>query len=367
LPGIWKDNLMHGALLCAVACFALAATGGVRRWLRGLLVGLALLACLVAIGARHNGAAAVWPFAMIPLLALPVLRGARAPLRWLAAGAASLVLTLALTVGLGKTLAPLAKKSEFWQIVPVFDLAGMSLAAGEVLVDPQTGVLTRGMGLREIAAKYSPRYVNSLYYCLPFKGKRCVPVFRKTTDPARLQRLQSNWLRAIASHPGAYLKHRFQVADRLLGFGAPALYFVERAPHTQAALDYPPPRRAERLLSWIDTQFGSLWFLPFAYVALSIVLLPLSVWRHARGGPALPIFILLSGLSYILSCVLSTGASDFRYTIYTISCSVLACGVLLASLAQPLAARVAAATAALRRRASRRAPGGEHVLSGRTS
>ncbi|HTV17859.1 MAG TPA: hypothetical protein VMG12_04290 [Polyangiaceae bacterium] len=355
LPGIWKDNLMHGALLFGVACFVVAAGG--RRWRRWAGAALGVLAFLVAIGARHNGAAAVWPFLILLWLELPLLER-RAPLvRWLAAAGASLVCTLALTIGLGKALAPLTQKTEFWQIVPVFDLAGMSLAAGEVLVEPETGVLTRGMGLREIGFKYNPRYVNSLYYCLPFKGKRCVPVFKRTVDAGQLERLRANWLRAIVQHPGAYLKHRWHVADRLLGDGAPALYFVDRAPHTEAALDYPPPRRTERLLSWVDAQFGSLWFLPLVYVALSIVLLPVAIWRHARGAPALPIVVLLSGLSYIASCVLSAGASDFRYTIYTISCSVLASGVLLVSFAQAFAPRWSAALAAVFRRGSSREVG----------
>ena len=331
LPGVWKDNLMQGALLFGIACFAAAAVRP-RRW-RWVLTGVGLLAFLTAIGARHNGAAAVWPFLMMPLLGLPWLRRMPGLLRWLVAGLASLVLTLVLTIGLGKALAPFAQKTEFWQIVPVFDLAGMSLAADEVLIDPATEVLTRGMGLREIAAKYNPRYVNSLYYCLPFKGKRCVPVFRRTLDPAKLQRLKANWLSAILRHPGAYVKHRWRVADRLLGDGAPALYFVDRAPHTEFALDYPPPERTRRLLSWVDTQFGSLWFLPFAYVALSLILLPVAVLRHIRGAPPLPVFILMSGLSYIASCVLTTGASDFRYTVWMIACAVLTFGVLVSSLA----------------------------------
>jgi hypothetical protein len=364
LPCMWKDNLMQGALLFAVACFAIADAQ--RRWLRWSLQGLAVVACLVAIGARHNGAAAVWPFLMISLLGLPLLRRAAGPLRWLAAAGASLVLTLALTLGLGKALEPLAKQTQFWQIVPVFDLAGMSLAAGEVLVDPKTGVLTRGMGLREIAAKYNPRYVNSLYYCLPFKGKRCVPVFRRTLDPAKLGRLKANWLRAIIEHPGAYLTHRWLVAGFLLG-GAPGLYYVAGAPHSEAAIEYPPTERARRLLGWVDAQFGSLWFVPGVYVVLSLLLVPVAVVRHARGATALPIFILMSGLSYFLSCVLTTGASDFRYTVWMIACSVLSLGVLIASRAPARSSLLAASMTSFARRLWRRraaATSSKHLLSG---
>jgi hypothetical protein len=292
---------------------------------------------------------------MMPLLGVPWPRRAAGPLRWLVAAGASLFLTLALTIGLGKALAPLAQKTDFWQIVPVFDLAGMSVAAGEVLVEPETGVLTRGMGLREITAKYNPRYVNFLYYCLPFKGKRCVPLFRRTVDPVQLQRLRSNWLSAIAHHPGAYLEHRWRVAAKLLGTGAPGLYFVDPKPHTKAALDYPPPERTRRLLTWVDSQFGSPWFFPWVYVVLSLVLLPVAVFRHARGAPGLPIFVLMSGLSYIASGVLSAGASDFRYTVWTTACCVLSFAALLASLATRASPAVASMASFVRRLWGRRA------------
>lgn len=354
LPGIWKDNLMHGGLLFGVGCFAVASAQ--QRWPRWALQGLGVIGFLVAVGARHNGAAAVWPFLMIPWLALPLLRRWAPVWRWLAAAAASLALTLALTVGFGKALEPFAQKTEFWQIVPVFDLAGMSLAAGELLVEPETGVLTPGMGLREIGFKYNPRYVNFLYYCMPFKGKRCVPLFRRTTDPEKLQRLRANWVRAIVQHPRAYLEHRWRVAERLLGDGAPGLYFDESYPHTPAALEYPPPERARRVLRWVDSQFGKLWFLPWTYVVLSLLLLPVAILRRARGGPALPIFVLISGLSYIASCVLSAGASDFRYTVWTIACSVLSVALLLSSWVPRRASQsVAALTAFVRRLARRRA------------
>jgi hypothetical protein len=165
LPAVWKDNLMQSALLVGIAC--LVVPGARYRLLR---LSLAALFFLVAIGARHNSAAAVWPSFIVPLLALPVLTTLRTWLRWLAAGVVSLAITLALTIGLGKALAPLAARTDFWQAIPVFDLAGMSLAAGEVLVEPESGVLTAGMGLREIRYKYHPGYSNALYYCLPFAG-----------------------------------------------------------------------------------------------------------------------------------------------------------------------------------------------------
>lgn len=319
VPAIWKDNLMQGALLVGAACFAVAAG---RHWLRW---SIGALAFIIAVCARHNAAAAVWPFVMIPLLALPALQRFNTPLRWCLAAALSLALTLTGTLAAHRALDPLATKTEFWQTIPVFDLAGMSLAQGEVLVDPETGVLTPGMGLREIAYKYSPSYNNQLYYCLPFAGKRCVPLFRRTLDPVRLERLRENWWRAIRQHPGAYLEHRRKVVSALLGISAPAkmVFAAYGEPLTPFARDYMPPPRTMRLLAWFDSQVAAPWFRPWVYVVLSLLLVPLAVMRRARGGSVLPVCFLLSGLSYIASFLLTTGANDFRYTVWTIACCVL--------------------------------------------
>jgi hypothetical protein len=332
LPAIWKDNLMQGALIAGAACLAVAGT----RW-RPLRLSLAMLFFLVAIGARHNAAAGVWPFLILPLLALPGMTQAPILARWLAAGITSLVITLVLTIGLGKALAPLATKTEFWQMIPVFDLAGMSLAVDKVLVEPDSGVLTAGMGLREIRYKFNPVYSNSLYYCLPFAGQRCVPLFRRTLDADKLGHLSRNWWRAVTTHPAAYVAHRAKICAALLGIsgGAKGSYYPGGAPWTENAREYQPPRRVQRLLGWIDSQVPTFWFRPWLYAGLCLLLVPLGMRRYAGGASPLPILFAVSGLSYALSFMISTGSADYRYTVWTTSCSVLS----LASLVLPLLAR----------------------------
>src|SRR5690606_23443315 len=65
LPTICKDNMMQGALLVGAACLAIASAR--RGWRRGALWAAAAIAILIAVGVRHNGAAAAWPLLMIPL------------------------------------------------------------------------------------------------------------------------------------------------------------------------------------------------------------------------------------------------------------------------------------------------------------
>lgn len=326
LPVVWKDTLMQGALLAGVACLILPG----RRW-RGARYGVALVLLLIGIGSRHNAAAAVWPFLALPLLGHPWLQALRLPWRWAIAGTLALGVTVVLTIGLSKALSPVSKRTEFWQTVPVFDLAGMSLASGELLVEPESGVLTPGMGVREIRYKYNPQWMNSLYYCLPFAGKRCVPLFRRVFEPEKLSHLVRNWWTAIVAHPEAYLAHRASVGKGVLAIsgGAPGIYYSDGEPFTHFGREYPPTRRALRLMAWLDRQVPTFWFRPWLYVGLCAALLPIAVVRHARGGSALPVALALSGLSYILGVLFTAGSSDYRYSVWTILCTMLCLATLV--------------------------------------
>jgi hypothetical protein len=70
--------------------------------------------------------------------------------------------------------------------------------------------------VREISYKYNPQWMNALYYCLPFAGKRCVPLFRRVFEPEKLSHLVRNWWTAIVTHPTAYLTHRMNVSKGVL-------------------------------------------------------------------------------------------------------------------------------------------------------
>lgn len=333
MPIICKDSLMQAGLVAAVACLMLPRA----RWkaARHVLAGVLFI---IAIGARHNAAAAVWPLLALPLLGLPVLLGKPRWLRLLAASGASLVLTFALTVGVDRALSPLSKKTEFWQMIPVFDLAGMSLRAGKLLVEPESGVLTPGMGLDQIRYFYQSNYGAKLYYCLSFGGKRCVPVFRHTQDPARLAALSDNWLRAIFSHPAAYLEHRLAVVKSLIGVKgrAPGAFYYSGTPHHALAGDYPPSPQAAKTYAWFDRQVPSLWFRPWIYLLIGCMLFPVTLRHYLRGGAALPLLFVLSGLSYMLGLFITVGSTPYKYTVWTTFSVVLA----LATFAVPALTRL---------------------------
>lgn len=324
-PIILKDALMHGALLIGLGVLMKVRRGSVYRLLA------ALLALAVAIGIRHNAAAAVWPFIALPLLRSSLLGGKSRLIRLAAASTLGLCISFALALGLGRALAPLAHRTEFWQTVPTFDLAGMSLKTGELLVDRDSPVFARGMGLPELRRLFRTEYGPTIYYCVPFGGKRCVNMFRLTVDRAELAELRANWLRAIREHPLAYLSLRWDLTRAMLtvSAGPKELYYLGGAPHHRLAKDYPPTARTTRVMSFIERHIRWVIYRPWVYVALSGLLLPAAVVRYWRSGDALPLLLLFSGIAYLVSTLIGATSSNYRYTVWTILCAVLTLVALL--------------------------------------
>jgi hypothetical protein len=277
------------------------------------------------MGARHNAAAAVFPILALVLFRARLYIGRARWVRLAMSLCAGLALTVFLRAAMGRALSPISQREEFWQIVPTFDLAGMSLAADRVLVDPSSGVLTPGMGVSEIRRLYSPEYCNMLYYCVPLVDGGCVPLFRKTKDPARLEALTANWLDAVRQHPLAYAVHRGNVALALLGMrgGPRQIYYLAGVPHHPLAAEYPSRRRTLKFLGWIDAHLLWLPFRPWLYVGACLVLFPIALVRYLRGGPVVPVLCALSGLSYVAGTILSAGSSDYRYMVWAILCTLL--------------------------------------------
>jgi hypothetical protein len=327
VPVVWKDTLMQAALLMSLACFALE---GRRASVIAGVFGVSF--ALVAIGARHNAVAAVWPLLAIPLLRSRVLAHKRRGFRFAVALAGALALTLVLALGIRRTLAPLALTTDFWQFLPAFDLAGMSVESGQNLVAPETGLLTRGMGIEQIRHFYNPEYMNPLYYCMGFRGRRCVHVFNRTHDRQKLELLGQNWRQMIVEHPLAYLKHRWHVSAALLAVkgGPRGIYFVKQGPFNQFGLDYPPPPRTLAMLSWIESKVRKLWFRPWLYVVIGAAFVPVAFIAYLRGASPVPVLYALSGLAYMGSLFVGTGSSDYRYTVWTTLSTLLALIVALA-------------------------------------
>jgi hypothetical protein len=321
VPVIWKDTLMQVGLLAGITCLVLPTARG--RWLR---VALALVFFVVAVGARHNAVAAVWPFLVIAVLSWPALRVGSPGVRLLLASGISILGTLGLGLGSRAAAAGVSRNDHVWQYAAAFDLAGMSLRTGQVLLPPEAGVLTVGMGLGEIRQLYRPDYAMRLYnHCVPY-NESCVPVLHPIRQPQQLDHLSAAWRRALVAHPGAYLRHRLAVVAWLVGIikARPKNYFLEESPMHYLVSVYPPPPRAMGALAAIERALGWVVFNPLVYVGACLVLLALAGFRYLRrSGPLLPVLFGLSGLSYLVSLVVAAASPDYRYMVWTIACAVL--------------------------------------------
>jgi hypothetical protein len=321
LPVVYKDPLMHGALLAGIAC---VVPNGRRALAPRLALGVVCF--LLAVGVRHNGAAAVWPFLALPVMRLPFIARLRPWLRLFVGCALGLLLAFVMTQALDRALAPLARATEFWQTVPVYDLAGMSVQAQELLVDRDSPVLGEGMGLKEIEQRFDVIYGGSLYRCVPTRRRGCVPLFHFTLNRAELARLSQNWLSAIARHPGAYLAHRWELTRRMLTVNLTGweMYFTSTAPHGEFAKQYPPSARLRWVLAFMERHIRSVAYTPWIYVILSFVLLPFALLRYLREGAPLPLLFLFSGGAYLLSILVGANSTEFRYCVWTMLCTLLA-------------------------------------------
>ena len=275
----------------------------------------------VGIAARHNAVAAAWP-----LLAVPIFRHqwlARWRKGWQLAASLAVGLVLALTLRQGAALLSrsVTEPSDYWQSTPIFDLVGMSLQLDEQLITPECGVLKPGVTLRRLRHVYDPTNHLRLYKCA---GKNCTPVLDRTSDPEQLRVLSATWKHAILAHPGAYLSHRWLVFRELLRLGKRKIELSTGISKNPLGL---PRERSEAgsavvglLASLPKFPFYATWFYAFVECAL----LAFGILDFIKRGRPWCLCLSLSGLLYLFTFFLATGAPDFRYSVWTILTTLLA-------------------------------------------
>jgi hypothetical protein len=217
---------------------------------------------------------------------------------------------------------PFTSRTEYWQTVFIYDLAGMSVHAGEVLVDDDVGILREGADLRDIRAVYSTVDHLKLYKCRP-RG-RCTPVFDFAPDEAHRKKLVRNWRRAVWAHAGAYLEHRTRVFGELIGTShRPAGPIPGTPRHAKAGAPFSEQLRdgaLELVHAFKRTPLFAIWL----YALIECALVLFGLYRAWKGRSALPFALAASGALYLFTFFLSTGAPDFRYGVWTILTTLLA-------------------------------------------
>ncbi|HKO52073.1 MAG TPA: hypothetical protein VJV79_30395 [Polyangiaceae bacterium] len=330
LGTIWKDTLMQAALLAGFSALLLAGLGA-RRWWWALAVPL----FFVGIAARHNAIAAAWPLLAVPIFYLQRL--ARWRRHWQLAVSLALGLVLALILRQGSVLLSrsLTEPSEYWQTTPIFDLVGMSLQLDEQLIPPESGVLSPGVTLARLRQVYDPTDHLRLYKC---PRKNCTPALNRSADAVQLRALSSAWKRAILAHPRAYLAHRWLVFRELLRLGKRKIELstgISRNPLGIPLTRSEAGTAAVQLLSALPkVPFYATWL----FALLECALFAIGAVDFFKRGRPLCLCLSMSGLLYLLTFFLATGAPDFRYSVWTILTTLLA-ACSLAGIERPASAR----------------------------
>lgn len=347
---IWKDILMQGALVSLLACYLR------YRRTRGLFAAvLGLVFATLAIAARHNAVPAVWPLLGLFVAAHP--RWNPRLSRWkhvLGALSISLLLVVALQQAVTRSLRPYVRDTHAWQGSLLFDLAGMSVKTGELLFDPSLKLLRKGTTIELMKERYNPRHPGSLFYD--------ENIIRLTSDPERLRGLAQNWLRAVREHPGAYLASRWRIYRNLLGLTRtkPAYMVfaeIDDNPYGYVLRASPVRDRVVSAFDWLSsTPLFSVWL----YVFGCLLLLLVSAAAAWSGGSALALGLSASGIGYHLTFALLAASDDYRYSLWTITCAVLAACALPSSLPESWRGqrrRVAGTTSAIALAREAHAPG----------
>jgi hypothetical protein len=336
---IWKDSLMAGFL-----ALGLAALFSQRRAVRMLGLG----AMFVATAMRYNAFGATLPLIVLlfewrPNLA-PLKRYAIAVVAWLAVTFAAFGVNRAVT----------DQPMHFWQSsLAVYDIAGtLNYVDGEYS-DAELEQLFVGTGLeihRDIHKTLRALYRPSNFLPIVNDATRApwrMPIsgFVPAPEPIR-DAITRAWWDVVTAHPVAYAKHRLAVAGEVLSFGnsrvAGAVLPRDVAHlHTyanelgQGTGGSSLQHRWTRLMRWVWRHTPI--YIPWLYVAISLLLLPLA--RRHRDVVAL----LLSGLVLESSLIVLAQSTDYRYSHWMVITTCLAVIVLTARRARGAPAGVSSA------------------------
>lgn len=329
LGTVWKDIWMVGFLLWAVYLATRAYHADKNRHWWGLG---AIVAMWLAAGMRHNAVAAIVPVAVVVAwIMLPTWFGERSWLRLGTATAAGVLVSVALFGLVSAFSAAVVDKSgSVWQVLADYDLAGISVRQGELLVPEHR--LRAGTTLADVEGRYSERAVMWLY-SQPCEGTspECAAVFRTTTNDAWLEDLRATWVTAIAEHPTSYLAHRMQVFQEVIGLTDNRVWapfyddrFTDRLRDAEWVT---PPSRFAAMVGGVYERLGQtslykVWLYLLGLVGLAVPVGIAVVRSGGRDGVAAAI-LTTSGLLYVASYYPLAASPDYRYSHWAVLCLVL--------------------------------------------
>ena len=145
--------------------------------------------------------------------------------------------------------------SHSWQYVKIYDLAGMSIHANQVLL-PEALLKTPAITVEDIEKKYDLLWEPLINY-------EDSPLHATRSDEER-ETLLKTWRQAILDHPVAYLKHRGYIWGRGILLSAPGKGFiVDHFSHITWVLKYVHPLASLTAFIFLIPFIGFFFILGF--------------------------------------------------------------------------------------------------------
>ena len=227
----------------------------------------------------------------------------------IAAGSTIFVL-LSVTI-FNKALVPTEKEQHSWQIVKLYDLAGIGIRVEKNLF-PEFVTLKDVFSMESVKKLYSPERVDELINAM----YKSAPLTLASNEEER-NFLWVTWANAVLSHPVAYLSHRFSLW----------LNMISKSPikpiNQLKSFDKIPGTIKVLLNNGGDTflcllrefsRFSIIFPFLFIYIFLGGCL-------YSKGNPyGLPLLMMnIAGMSLLLCLFVFSMAADLRY-IYLSTC-----------------------------------------------
>ena len=335
---IWKDVGMHSFLVIALA-FSLQAS---KRGRPGLLIWSTAFICLAGTY-RHNAFVATLPLiVMNTAIAVPLLK-AKYPRQaaalahrgleraWVVGGTAAVCATLSMTVSFVNNHG--VTDEQLWRSTMVHDLVGISVYQGVNLL-PEEVTRKSHVTIEDLKKMYVGYHLASIF----------APGSRKllgSPDPTSTAVIGANsdgkivfktWLVAVLDHPGSYLWHRGQVADKLLVLeaGNPWYPFHAGIDPNPYHIEFAPSALSNKVLEWLRFAAGSTYlYSAWIYHVLLLVVIAVSWLLPFRYALYMQL-VAASGIIYALTNLFMAPCPDFRFNNWVIGacciCISLAAG-----------------------------------------
>ncbi len=213
-----------------------------------------------------------------------------------------------------KTLVPVERKQHSWQMVKLYDLAGMSLRIEKNLL-PAFVTSTENFSMESVKKHYSAERVDELlrdwYPGAPLSLAK---------DEKERDLLWATWAKAVIRYPSAYLSHRFSVWFNMVSKSPiKPLAQLSSFDHLPQKIQFLLKHEENGLFRLMRESTRFVVMLPFLFIYIG-----LGIYLYKQNNPyGLPLMMMnFAGLSLLLVLFIFSMAADLRY-IYLSTCFLL--------------------------------------------